>query len=296
MQDNKQVIIFGGDSFTWGEGLEFYIPTPKWESEREFSNGWMNLVNKQDSETISFREQNRFAGIVSNYFHTTPKIHWTNGGQFETPIYLVRETLKTISPNNPKAIIFQFTTLNRMLLHLDMDCECEFCKITGMQKPMILYTDFLHKTLNDIPLTNAEEIGLKYLRDKHNIPFENVDLNNVFKTIDDLFKPIYLENLKLFINKYVKKWMEKTPVYFLDSWDEYTSNVLSEFDDIKNNLIPLKGYDGNYYTNWNQWERTFEFKRIVNQFPKTQNAHPTLIQHKYIAESIIKKLIPNKII
>lgn len=296
MQEDKQVIIFGGDSFTWGEGLELYIPTPKWESEREFSNGWMDLVNKQDSETIQFREQNRFAGIVSEHFNTIPKIHWTNGGQFETPIYLVRETLKKISPNNPKAIIFQFTTLNRMLLHLDMDCECEFCKITGMQKPMILYTDFLHKKLNNIPLTKVEEFGLEYLRDNHNIPFENIDLNIIFRTIDNLFKPIYLENLKLFVEKYVKKWSTASPLYFLDSWDEYTSNVLAEFDVIKNNTIPLKGFDENYYTNWNQWENTFQYKRIVNQFPNTQNGHPTLIQHQYIAESIIEKMNQKNII
>ena len=137
---------------------------------------------------------------------------------------------------------------------------------------------------------------MEYLRDNHNIPFENIDLNIIFRTIDNLFKPIYLENLKLFVEKYVKKWSTTSPLYFLDSWDEYTSNVLAEFDVIKNNTIPLKGFDENYYTNWNQWENTFQYKRIVNQFPNTQNGHPTLIQHQYIAESIIERMNHKNII
>lgn len=290
MEDNKKVIIFAGDSFTWGEGLELYIPTSKWESEREVPNGWLVLSDKQDSETIEFRESNRFGGIVSKHFGVTPKIHPYNGGQFETPINDIERIIKNIDTSTIKSIIIQFTPISRMLLHLDMECKCSFCIKTGFEKPWNIYTRYLESVIHNKELSASDRFGLEYLRDNHNIPFENLDMGTIFKNINDYFKPMYYENMQIYIDKYILKWMNITPVYFLDSWDEYTSTVLSDFDVIQRNLISLKGFDGNYYTNWNKWENTFPYKRIVNEFPKTQNGHPTLIQHRYIAESIIEKL------
>ena len=60
MSDSNDVIIFGGDSFTWGEGLELYLNTPKWINERTTLNRWSDLYPKQDYEAKTFRESNRF--------------------------------------------------------------------------------------------------------------------------------------------------------------------------------------------------------------------------------------------
>ena len=46
--NNNDVIIFTGDSFTWGEGLELYTDTPKWINERTKLNVWSELYQKQD--------------------------------------------------------------------------------------------------------------------------------------------------------------------------------------------------------------------------------------------------------
>ena len=295
MEQEKDVIIFGGDSFTWGEGLELYLDTPYWINERNIENGWLQLQRKQTIESIEFREKHRFPGIVSDYFNVNPIVHRFNGGQFETPINVIEEKLPKINPTNLKAIIIQFTSLNRMLLHLDLKCKCKFCISTGYQKPSIIYTDFLEKTIKNIPLTPIEKFGLDYLRDNYGIQYEHITSESirnidVFKDIDDLFLNMYNTNLKLFIEKYINNWKQIAPVYFIDSWDFYSSNLLSEFIDIKSKIIPLKGYDGKYYTKWYNWENTFPYKRIVNEFPNSQNGHPTLIQHQYIAESIIEFL------
>jgi hypothetical protein len=58
-------------------------------------------------------------------------------------------------------------------------------------------------------------------------------------------------------------------------------------------MIPLKGYNGKYYKKYNQWEKTFPFTRISNEFPKSFNGHPTLLQHEYISKSIIEFLEKN---
>jgi hypothetical protein len=57
--------------------------------------------------------------------------------------------------------------------------------------------------------------------------------------------------------------------------------------EFKEKMIPLLGYDNKYYTKYLDWESTFPHKRIVNEFPKTFNGHPTLLQHQYLAKSII---------
>lgn len=292
MEENKEVIFFTGDSFTWGEGLELYIDSPYWITQRNLTNTWGELRDKQTDESIQFRETHRFANIVSNHFGITPIIHEYNGGQFETPINVIEETLPSLNPNKIKAIFIQFTSINRMLLHLDLKCNCKFCSLTGFEKPFNIYTEFLSKIINNIPLTSLERFGMEYLRDNHGIDFnENMNADDIkWEKIDGVFEKMYRENLHLYIEKYINKWKQIAPVYFLDSWDGYSSNILAEFSDIKNNLIPLKGWDGNYYTNWNEWEDTFPYKRIVTQFPATDNGHPTLVQHKYIAESIIEIL------
>jgi len=292
MNDSNDVIIFGGDSFTWGEGLELYLNTPKWVNERTTLNRWSDLFFKQDYEAKTFRESNRFPTLVANHFKVNPKVYQKNGGQIETPIYLIERNIRNsvgYQPNNIKCIIFQLTTLDRALLHLDMDCQCNFCKITGFEKPFNLYIKFLQSKVHNIPLNDVEHYALKFLNKTENLPI-NIDLKTIFKNINQYFKPIYVRNLNTLIEKYVTKWEKIAPVYFIDSWDENSSNVIHEISEIKNRLIPLEGYDGRLYTKYTEWENTFPFKRIVDEFPDTFNGHPTLIQHKYISKSIIKHL------
>ena len=92
------------------------------------------------------------------------------------------------------------------------------------------------------------------------------------------------------VEKYLTKWETIAPVYFIDSWDEHSSNAIHQIPEIKNRLISLEGYNGKSYTRYTDWEKTFPFTRIVDEFPDTLNGHPTLMQHKYIAKSIIKHL------
>ena len=55
-------------------------------------------------------------------------------------------------------------------------------------------------------------------------------------------------------------------------------------------MIPLLGYDGKHYMKYLEWERTFPSVRVSADFPKTQNGHPTLLQHQYLAKSITNYL------
>jgi hypothetical protein len=271
-------IFFGGDSFTWGEGLELYNETLYWIKQRNERNTWLELETKQSDESIQFREQNRFAGLVSKHFNTNQLVLDYNGGGFDaSPTFFDLHSDKI-----PKAIIYQFTTFDRFNLHFSRFCKCDFCQFGGA-RPYMVYLECLHKTLNNIKLTEYEIYHLDWILKNRNIILNT----NVGQNTINQFIPLFLESMDIFVNDYIKKWNKITNVYFIDSWDSFTSKLINTIPEIKSKLIPLKGFDSNWYYRWRDWEKTFPYERILNQFPKTENGHPTLIQHQYIAESII---------
>jgi hypothetical protein len=289
MIDKNPVIIFAGDSFTWGEGLELYTPTSKWETQRNCENTWQSLYPKIDYDAKKFRIENRFPNIVSNHLGIDAKVFEHNGGNISTPIEFVNRSLKNkvgYTPYNVKAIVFQFTIMDRVLLHLDTSCQCEFCKVTGCDIPLNLYTRVLHKKLNNITVTDIENWAVNYLNKHEDIPIHDINYNTIHSDINDYFKPIFNRNLKLLLDKYINQWSTIAPVYFIDSWDMNTSNLLHNINEYSDNMIPLKGHNGNYYKKWHEWESTFPNKRIWDDLPNTRNGHPTLLQHQYIGESI----------
>ena len=81
----ESFLIFG-DSFTWGEGLELYLNTPKWISQRNKKSEWQELSIIQDTLSIGFREFNRYPNIVSRHYNTTLFTDPNNGGSIQSLI------------------------------------------------------------------------------------------------------------------------------------------------------------------------------------------------------------------
>jgi len=85
MKPNKG-IIFSGDSFTWGEGLELfsylpstdhYIDKKKYSMEGPFNFAW---DPKFKYSHRMFQQKNRFARLVANHFNTWEDVYDRNGG------------------------------------------------------------------------------------------------------------------------------------------------------------------------------------------------------------------------
>jgi hypothetical protein len=296
MKLNK--LAFLGDSFTWGEGLELYLDTPFWKKQRGKKSQWMDLIHLQNEESTNFREKNRFANIVSNHFDSSIIIDNSNGGWIGN----VTSYLKNIFDNSlkPEFIVIQFSCFNRNPIHYHLGslfrkCKCEKCEN---------YIDTIHcfyHFINSIKikyhdtqeLTDHEHFYLTWLVDEFSFPVKELENNkNAFVFAYDYVNSIidsqsYI-HLNYLVDTYVKPLEAKgTKVFYIDSWEGMSSKIIHDIPSIRENLIYLKSYDGNLTQKWDKFENSFPHQRIEQEFPKTKNGHPTLIQHKYIADSII---------
>ena len=77
MKDN---IIFGGCSFTWGQGL--YYSNPNFKDLPIQADGIYDHNDKSfpSSEHLKYMEENRFAAQVSKHFNVLPIVDKVNGG------------------------------------------------------------------------------------------------------------------------------------------------------------------------------------------------------------------------
>lgn len=295
-------IIYSGDSFIWGEGLELYIDTPYWKSQREVYNEWVGmdetegLLYKQTSETIKFREENRFAGIVEKKLGLKSIVRKDNGGDWHSSRVIIEKNLSL----DTKCIIHFFTSIDRNFLHSVIDCDCDFCKI-DKPKPFNVYVDYVHKMINNEPIDEWTQSRIDYLEKYEGIPkfdFQKMKKwekkGDIITYLDFIFHAPRQRNLEYHIEK-LKLYQKTTKIYLIDSWCSSTSiDYLRNNSYIESLLIPLKGYDGNYYKYYEDWENTFPYKRIDREFPITRNGHPTLIQHQYLADSIIEHIQNDK--
>jgi hypothetical protein len=296
---NFKKIAFLGDSFTWGEGLELYINKPKWISQRKKQSVWMDLIPLQDDDTIEFREANRFPSLVSSYFKSEAIIDHRNGGSFRSLMQFIDKILKW--QLRPDVVIIQFSSFTRNNIHYHQEinglCHCEMCKLEHNITTHISFdyiNNIIMKHLNmesNSILTKAESKVLKIVESEFGVNHYYNNFNQMF----DYLKKIEYEYSRIHLDFLLTTYLEEIekrgiPVFFIDSWEMESSITVFSNKKIVNNLIPLLGYDGNYYKKYNEWEKTFPFTRISKEFPKSNNGHPTLLQHEYLSKSIIEFL------
>jgi hypothetical protein len=286
----QKSILFLGDSYTWGEGLELYCDTPKWIAEREVDNMWITLMHKQDVDGVRFREENRYPTLVAKHFNKIALVSKTNGGCLAGNIRVGQEFL--FNPDyNIDTIIIQFSAFTREPLHSSFTCLCDFCIKTEYFRPYEAIYGIINSLLNKKKLDFNQEktlsmfenlIGLKFTDTK----FLDRVLEEKYNWYENLIQNFYLNH--------IMHWQSgnKRKFYFIDSWERDSSIALSRQPSTLNsmNQIPLIGKDNCMHFRWEDWENTFTYKKIQDEFKNCCNGHPTLEQHQYLAKSIIKYL------
>ena len=297
-------IAFIGDSFTWGEGLEFYQEIPKWIEQREHPSSYPEYRHLIDDDSNQFRESNRFAGLVTKYYDATIGIDNRNGGSFKNAVEML-EAIQSPDLNyqyidlnltkKPNLIVFQFSVLSRNSIHFHLgadtfDCDCDLCeyfnKIGMGQRMTFEEINTLH---NARELWKSEE-DANHMENwlKTTYPQYYNDRAMLEFNIEKELSPLHLDFL---IDTYLKPLEQKNiPTFFIDSWERYSSDIIFENTYIRDRMIPLLGYDGKLYLKYLEWEKTFPSVRLSDDFPKTENGHPTKLQHQYLAKSVIDYL------
>jgi len=299
-------IAFFGDSFTWGEGLELYSTDQKWITQRNTKSTWLEIQPIQDEESILFRESNRFPKLVTTHFKSNLLIDHQNGGSFRSLIVKLNPILNDL--DKPEILIYQFSSFNRNDLCFEEDssnfnCKCNICEVSAKYDASWPITfDVIYKIISDMYYGNLSEYQ-QHLKTQFSIKY-NIDFDLPIDKLIDSVKTIEIAKSKIHLEYLFDTYFKKLEsdgvnVFFIDTWDNLARETLIENEYFVERVIPLVGYDDNSYVNYSEWESTFEHRRIIDEFPKTENAHPTLLQHQYIGKSIIdfleKKNIKNKI-
>lgn len=298
-------IAFLGDSFTWGEGLELYLDTPFWIEQREKLSTWSELKKIQTDESVSFREKNRFASIVSDYFNSDSIIKSNNGGYIGS----ITESITNILNKNlkPDFAIIQFSSFMRNPIHyhhrsLTYECKCKKCNEPnpgGTKHGFFHLFDCIRKKYLEFEELNETDLFyLNWLTTEFQLDSLYLEDNNpdswdiVYSYMNSVMDSYSLLHLNYLLHTYVNPLESRgTKVFYIDSWEDESSKTCHLIPNIEKNMIELQGYENHIITkNYYEFETTFPYTRISSEFPKTNNGHPTLIQHQYIAKSIIDKI------
>lgn len=154
------MILFLGDSFTWGQGLEW---------ELMISEGIdINEINKIippdfDAENLPyryqlFREKNRFPSLVSNYFDVQNHIgRFGNGGNNYDNKFILSNLDAFIEPERIDLVIFQFTHSQRAGHTMEHD---EYLKL---KDNINVIEDDVLDTLNIVSNSKFQNNNIKFL-------------------------------------------------------------------------------------------------------------------------------------
>jgi lysophospholipase L1-like esterase len=255
------MIVFLGDSFTWGQGLFF----EKWASDGIDVKKWIDTNGNVDDyphenidyESDKYRRENHFPALVAKHFNKTYTTRWGNGGS-NWDIINILNNVPSLAPqyrNTIDLFVIQFTDFSRTF----------------------------HRLIKESDLIDE----LPFERDK--FPLEsNYNDNSIIDELlhNELKLQIEMVN-DIIVNKMGKKWIGV-------SWLDDMGKVLEA--DYKENHIPIK-YDGITY---NSFQKIYEKKEknllfLTEKF-NIRDDHFNLEGHQFMASNIIDKIEKNSLL
>lgn len=305
---NRKNIIFAGDSFTWGEGLDLYMDTPFWIEQREKDSDWPNLQYIITEESDKFRETYRWSTAVANYFDCDSIVRQANGGGFHDGLSLIDEH----KSKNTIAVVFQFTNIFRMNLHLRPDkCHCKYCRYGRLDSSVWGLVEAYYNIVNSHINDNKEASSvfwknIEFLKMHQTNPYplltyrewEKLSSDDKESWLDKFTRDIvitfdkeYRRNLNELAIYFQKLEREGIHVLLIDSWDtHWTKRMILENEYLMSKLIPLVGQNTRLYKSWNEWCNSFHPYRILDEYPKTNNHHPSMTSNILLYKSVVKEL------
>lgn len=281
-------LLFVGDSFTWGEGLELYMdkePFITMRNQKSQDPELRELSDYRDIEVEQWRKKHRFAAYVDGFDKYTQAY---NGGTLHS---LGRDANHLTQKHHFKkddVVIIQIPPAERSYFHSNFNrdavgggVEWFYPSFEGVfNKPIqTQFSDFYTK--KD---TKAIESLYKIMG------YQSVD--EMVIDSDKMMDKLSYRNTKLFYYSYVWDLMQRFDVYFIGPYGFSNDRAFSKCEEYKEKLIPLvynhKEYDTLHKLEHDMWVDAGESFKIEDDYSKTMNCHPTPNVHRIIGKSINK--------
>ena len=109
------MIIFLGDSFTRGQGLQIPVWLKQGKSVEEINNTMPpgHPSEMYDYYGDEYRKKHHFPNLVAKYFNTSYSTKWGNGGSNAQMHFLMEEAGQMMDTNGIEAFVVQFTEVSR---------------------------------------------------------------------------------------------------------------------------------------------------------------------------------------
>jgi hypothetical protein len=305
-------IIFAGDSWTFGEGLELYNSTYYNFVYNYFTKNKHLLYNWPNVESISSggscghtRSTHRFASIVSEYFKTSYFSKNENGGDNTWAIDYIEYLIDTYDENSFSYIVFQFTDMFRDLysqFFSKLEIVSDDMGYLNIDPP--LYRNFLNlwesweSARMGLFINQIDEYDKMSQLTGNNISYDlacrlQKEYSTYFNFINELF-------ISQYDSYYRRLSRYKIPIICIGTWSPNDASIIKELDSesisfFKDRMVLLENNEitSNYMAdlcdfNGNQYP--YDDMLIGKVWEWTDNLHPTQKFHKIIANSIIKHI------
>lgn len=291
-------IKFLGDSFVWGQGLDWY--------DYGFPNSWMfhmdiqdydvlkkahggldNIFKypyeKVDSDDIRVKRyynmiQHRFSTKVAKHFNATCYQRFANGGSPSDSIKLLNTDL------DEDVVIFLISDYRRDQWGHHLDSKPEYLsKLSQDSFTKLILIDIIDELRLKAQKTGHKQLATYYRDDLIRL----LDKNDIWDLQKDWYKVLF---------EYLKDWVEKNKkeIYFLGSWLNDGKNLMDcdepEIQWYKDRVIPFNYNDKTYYSFY-EIQGECKGMRIDNTLSiNRDDDHPSLELNNIVAENIINFL------
>ena len=268
-------ILFLGDSFTWGEGLELYMdkePFISMRNEKATDIELEQISNYKDDEVENWRKRFRFTGYVDGF---ETYVQPNNGGNFHRVVEDANLLTKKYKFSKKDIIVIQIPPADRSYFQMNSESA-------GSYLP--LYKELSNQSIQNLLVKKDVSESLSKI-----MGYDSV--MDMLKNSEDVFDKLAYRNTKLFYYSFVFDLIQRFNVYFIGPWGKENYKAFSKCDEFKDKLIPIT-YNGSKYDSLQSLGDAMvennQIFEISEQFKQTSNNHPTLEAHKIIGESINK--------
>ena len=269
----NDLLITVGDSFTYGEGLQFHLWKDKYTDTFNKFKGKNSYEPCQSiSETFQefhrYRMDNNYSGVLGTLMGVNKVSNFGNGGSNYGALEIMDKWLDYLNHEtqlNPKLCVFQFTNIIRDIGH----AQSNYRNTGGL---------FGAELYEDIKYTIAR-LNPTHIQTKSDIEKMNPILLKVFT--------IMLLEVKKRFTILEEKYGCKC-IFLLGSVEEYSRNLI--YDIAKNDEYYLPTiYNDIPYESWDIMNRKCGL--TLRENIGVNDDHPCLESHNWLANQLYKKYL-----